>query len=123
MSNCLLYSVRYYDETTIWTNPQESSHRIMVINTLNIPYSPNPIAQLTLNGGKKKVNCTKLAMLYTKPKEDSEGTGKASEDSTTQFKGQVEKSGIMLQRKMSQSLFYERQLLQKVNMIAVIPVP
>ena len=58
-----------------------------------------------------KIACTKLAMIYTKP-----------EDDMAREKGPVSK-GAHLQRQISQSLMHEQRLLNKMNMIAVIPIP
>ena len=109
MSNSLLYCVRHED-TTLWMNPEEPTYRILVVNTLNIPNAPLPLALL----GEKKTPCTKLAMIYSKPN---------LVPNKSEFSSSPPDDHRILQRKLSQTAFYEKKLLSKINMIAVIPVP
>ena len=111
LSNSMLYGVQN-DDTLIWTNNSDRSHRILVVNVKNLPYSICPLAYIG-QGPDKKV-CEKLALIYSKP---------ALETTSSQANHTVQNQP--LSRKMSRTVSYnaEKHLISEINMVAVVPVP
>ena len=112
MANCLLYCVRY-DDTLVWTNTEDHSSRIIVVNIKHIPYVTSPLANLM--NGDLKIPCEKIAIVYRKPIQYSWQIGQKNETEVIrQFARTVE-------QKLSKSFLVENSLLQHINLIAAIP--
>ena len=107
----MLYCVRYED-TIIWTNDADRSHRILVVNVKNLPYSICPLAYVGQGSSRKA--CEKLALIYSKPQETEPRIANAS--------NAVDQP---MSRKLSRSvsMHFERNLISQINMLAVVPVP
>ena len=76
---------------------------------MNLPYPTSPLAYV----GPQKTPCTKLAMIYTKPFEGQD----AGEQPKKCNPGGGHEKPAKLQRKISQSLFHENLLLQKMKQL------
>ena len=114
LANCLLYCVRS-ETTLLWTNPNQPTYRILVLDAMNSPYAQSTLAHI---GEKKKIPCTKLAMVYTKQPDDASQLDGAPLAKTKNPVGQK-----IMQRKLSSNLLHEKRLLKALDMVAVIPIP
>ena len=115
LANCLLYCVRY-DDTEIWTNTQNTSHRIISVNIKHIPYVTSPLMFLSREG--RKLPCEKLAIIYRKPSERQAQADEQDDGNGGVISGSPVNQRI---RKISRSISIENNLMQQINLLAVVP--
>jgi len=146
LSNSLLYCGRHSD-TKIYTNPEDTMQRYILINLRNFPYINFPIGHVPDysegDSSPRLQQCEKLAVLYFKltndaPSPSSLGARRvsAARMSITEHKegespqprrflnvNKPRERQLSESQKLSESLALEKGMLSRLHFVGIVPVP